>query len=265
MRPGRLASSPGFGLLLVLAFGFAFLYVPIALVILYSFNASRLVTVWGGFSTRWYGELLGNAQLMESARTSLAVAVTSAAIATVLGTCAAMALARYGNFRTRLFLTAGIYAQLVMPEVIIGLALLMTFVSFGLERGFWTVVIAHATLGLCYVTVIVRARFGDLDRALEEAAMDLGAGPFGTFVRVTLPLIAPSVVAGFLLAATVSLDDLIIASFTTGPGSTTLPMRIYSAVRLGVTPQINAISTLMIGVVAIALMLFAIASRPRKS
>lgn len=252
---GRLAQP------LVLGFGFAFLYVPIALVILYSFNASRLVTVWGGFSTRWYGELLGNAQLVESAKTSLTVAVTSAALATVLGTCAAVALARYGNFRGRLFLTAGIYAPLVMPEVIIGLALLMTFVSLGFERGFWTVVIAHATLGLCYVCVIVRARLADLDRTLEEAAMDLGAGPLGTFFRVTLPLIAPAVVAAFLLAATVSLDDLIIASFTTGPGSTTLPMRIYSAVRLGVTPQINAISSLMIGFVGLALVLFAIAGR----
>jgi putrescine transport system permease protein len=248
---------------LVLGFGFAFLYVPIALVILYSFNASRLVTVWGGFSTKWYGELLSNTQLVDSAKTSLMVAVTSAAIATVLGTCSAVALARYGHFRARLFLTAGIYAPLVMPEVIIGLALLMTFVTLGFERGFWTVVIAHATLGLCYVAVIVRARLADLDRSLEEAAMDLGAGPLGTFFRVTLPLIAPAVIAGFLLAATVSLDDLIIASFTTGPGSTTLPMRIYSAVRLGVTPQINAISSLMIGFVGMALVLFALAARPR--
>jgi putrescine transport system permease protein len=244
---------------LVLGFGFAFLYVPIAIVILFSFNASRLVTVWGGFSTRWYGELLGNRQLVESAQTSIEVALTSAGLATVLGTCAAVALARYGNFRPRLFLTVGIYAPLVMPEVIIGLALLMTFVSLGLERGFWTIVIAHTTLGLCYVTVIVRARFADLDPTLEEAAMDLGAGPMATFFRVTLPLIAPSVAAGFLLAATISLDDLIIASFTSGPGSTTLPMRIYSAVRLGVTPQINAISTLMIGCVGITLIMFAIA------
>jgi putrescine transport system permease protein len=244
---------------LVLGFGFAFLYVPIALVVLFSFNASRLVTVWGGFSTRWYGELLSNRQLIESAQTSLAVALTSAALATIIGTCAAVALARYGNFRSRLFLAAGIYAPLVMPEVIIGLALLMTFVSLGLERGFWTIVIAHATLGLCYVAVIVRARFADLDPTLEEAAMDLGAGPMTTFFRVTLPLIAPSVAAGFLLAATISLDDLIIASFTSGPGSTTLPMRIYSAVRLGVTPQINAISTLMIGFVGIILIMFAMA------
>jgi putrescine transport system permease protein len=249
---------------LALGFGFAFLYVPIALVVLYSFNASRLVTVWGGFSTRWYGELLGNRQLVESAETSLAIAVTSAAIATLLGTAIALALARYGNFRLRTFLTASVYAPLVMPEVIIGLALLMTFVSLGLERGFWTVVIAHATLGLCYVTVIVRARFADLDQALEEAAMDLGAGPVSTFVRVTLPLIAPSVIGGFLLAATISLDDLIIASFTSGPGSTTLPMRIYSAVRLGVTPQINAISTLMIAAVGVMLLLFAIAMRGRR-
>jgi putrescine transport system permease protein len=246
---------------LALGFGFAFLYVPIALVVLYSFNASRLVTVWGGFSTRWYGELLANRQLVESAQMSIAIAITSAAIATLLGTAIALALARYGKFRLRMFVTAGVYAPLVMPEVIIGLALLMTFVSLGLERGFWTVVIAHATLGLCYVSVIVRARFADLDRSLEEAAMDLGAGPVATFMRITLPLIAPSVIGGFLLAATISLDDLIIASFTSGPGSTTLPMRIYSAVRLGVTPQINAISTLMIGAVGIMLLLFAGAMR----
>lgn len=243
---------------LVLGFGFAFLYVPIALVVLFSFNASRLVTVWGGFSTHWYGELFGNRQLLESALASLEIAFASATLATVLGTCAAVALARYGKFRARLFLATGIYAPLVMPEVIIGLALLMTFVSLGLDRGFWTVVIAHATLGLCYVTVIVRARFADLDHALEEAAMDLGAGPMTTFFYVTLPLIAPSLLAGFLLAATISLDDLIIASFTSGPGSTTLPMRIYSAVRLGVSPQINAISTLMIGFVGLALILFAL-------
>jgi putrescine transport system permease protein len=249
---------------LVLGFGFAFLYVPIVLVILFSFNASRLVTVWGGFSTRWYGELFANRQLVESAQISLLVAMTSAAIATVLGTAIARALARHGKFRLRTFLTAGVYAPLVMPEVIIGLALLMTFVSFGFERGFWTIVIAHATLGLCYVTVVVRARFADLDETLEEAAMDLGAGPIGTFLRVTLPLITPSVIAGFLLAATISLDDLIIASFTSGPGSTTLPMRIYSAVRLGVTPQINAISTLMIGAVGVTLLLFALVTRGLK-
>jgi putrescine transport system permease protein len=243
---------------LMLAFGFAFLYVPIALVVIFSFNASRLVTVWGGFSVRWYSELLANRQLVDSAWISVEVAVTSGALATLIGTCAAVSLARYGNFRGRMFLTTGILATLVMPEVIIGLALLMTFVSFGLERGFWTIVIAHATLGLCYVAIIVRARFAGLDRSLEEAAMDLGAGPVATFFRVTLPLIAPSVIAGFLLAATISLDDLIIASFTSGPGSTTLPMRIYSAVRLGVTPQINAMSTLMIGFVGIALLLFAI-------
>jgi putrescine transport system permease protein len=243
---------------IVLGFGFAFLYVPIALVVIFSFNASRLVTVWGGFSTHWYGELLANRQLVESAWMSVEVAFTAGALATLVGTCAAVALARYGNFRSRMFLTTGIYAPLVMPEVIIGLSLLMTFVSLGLERGFWTVVIAHATLGLCYVAVIVRARFAGLDRSLEEAAMDLGAGPLVTFFRITLPLIAPSVIAGFLLATTISLDDLIIASFTSGPGSTTLPMRIYSAVRLGVTPQINAMSTLMIAFVGIALLLFAL-------
>ncbi len=233
--------------------GFAFLYAPIALVVLYSFNASRLVTVWGGWSTRWYGALFANRQLMASAATSLEVALASGAIATVLGVSAGLALERFGRFRSRGFFAAMVYAPLVLPEVIMGLALLLFFVALGLERGFATLIIAHATLSLGFVSIIVRARLAGVDRSLEEAARDLGAGPLTTFVAVTLPLIAPAVATGFLLAVSLSLDDLILASFTSGPGSTTLPMRIYSEVRLGVTPQINAMSSLLIGLVGASL------------
>ncbi len=244
-----------------LGMGFGFLYVPIVLVVGFSFNASRLVTVWGGFSTRWYGELFANAQLMDSAATSLEVAFVSGLIATVLGTCAAVALVRFGRFHARTLFAAMIYAPLVMPEVITGLALLLMFVSLGWERGLSTVVIAHATLGLCYVAIIVRARLVDCDPSLEEAAADLGAPPWRAFMLVTLPLIMPAIAGGFILSVTLSLDDLVIASFTTGPGATTLPMRIYSAVRLGVTPQINAMSTLLLASVALGLCLAGIALR----
>ncbi len=237
-----------------LLFGFAFLYVPIALVILYSFNESRLVTVWGGFSTRWYGELLANEQLLDSVVMSLHVALSSALLATVLGTAAAVSLARRKRFTGRLAFSSMIFAPLVMPEVITGLSLLLLFVALDVPRGFWTIVIAHATLGMCFVTVLVHARLQGLDRSLEEAAMDLGASPLRTLFSVTLPLALPSICAGYALAFTLSLDDFVLASFTSGPGSTTLPMRIYSQMRLGVTPQINAISTLMMGGVAIVLL-----------
>jgi putrescine transport system permease protein len=240
----------GYGGVLVLVSSFAFLYVPIGLLVLYSFNASKLVTVWGGFSTKWYVSLLQNEQLLSSAWTSLRVAMVSALVSTILGTLAAIALARFGHFRGRIVFASMIYAPMVMPEVVIGLALLLLFVSLDLERGFATIVIAHATLGMCFVSVVVYARLARFDRSLEEAAMDLGASPLQSFFLVTLPLIAPAVVAGFLLAFTISLDDFVLASFTSGPGSTTLPMRIYSSVRLGVTPEINAISTLIIGFVA---------------
>ena len=245
----------------MLSAGFAFLYGPILLLVIYSFNASRLVTVWGGFSTRWYAALAQDAQLLASVRTSLLVAIVSAAIATLNGTLAAIALVRFGRFRTRTLFAGAIYAPLVMPEVILGLSLLLLFVALGIQRGFWTTVAAHATFTMCFVTVVVQSRLAGFDRALEEAAMDLGAGPAQTFVAITLPLIRPAIVAGFLLAFTLSLDDLVIASFTAGPGSTTLPMRVYSQVRLGVSPEINAISTLMLGLVGIALLFFAVLSR----
>ncbi|WP_409371537.1 ABC transporter permease [Methylocella sp. CPCC 101449] len=242
----------------ILLIGFAFLYVPIALVIIYSFNASKLVTVWGGWSTRWYGSLLDNTQVLDAAWLSLKVAFLSGVLSTILGTMAALVMSRYGRFRGRLVFSSLIYAPLVMPEVIMGLSLLLLFVALDMDRGFWTLLIAHTTFGLCFVTIVVNAKLAGFDRSLEEAARDLGASPIGAFFQVTLPIIAPSVIAGFLLAFTISLDDFVIASFTTGPGATTLPMRIYSQVRLGVTPEINAISTLMIGTV-LALVLFGFA------
>jgi putrescine transport system permease protein len=234
-----------------LTFGFAFLYLPIVLLVVYSFNASRLVTVWGGFSTQWYAALFRNEALMGAAWVTLRVGLVSATVATLLGTLAALALVRYGRFRGWTLFTGMVYAPMVMPEVITGLSLLLFFVAVGLDRGFWTIVLAHVTFTMCFVAVVVQSRLVTFDRALEEAAMDLGATPLRTFFFVTLPLIAPAIVAGFLLAFTLSIDDLVIASFTAGPGATTLPMRIYSQVRLGVTPEINAASTILIALVTI--------------
>ena len=233
------------------ALGFAFLYLPIAILVIFSFNASRLVTIWGGWSLVWYRELLRDEAVLQAAWTSLRIAALSASAATILGTLAAIALTRLGRFRGRLHFSGMIYAPLVMPEVITGLSLLLLFVALNIDRGFWTIVIAHITLTMCFVTVIVQSRLIDFDRSLEEAAMDLGCPPFRTFLTVTLPLIAPAIAAGWMLAFSLSLDDLVIASFTTGPGATTLPIRIYSEVRLGVKPEINAVCTIMIAVVAI--------------
>ena len=249
--------------LTALALGFAFLYAPIAILVVYSFNASRLVTVWGGWSLRWYAALLDDRAMTDAALASLFIALVSAALATVLGTMAAVALARFGRFRGRLLLAAMTYAPLVMPEVITGLSLLLLFVAIGLDRGFATVIIAHTTLTMCFVTVIVQSRLAGFDRSLEEAAMDLGCPPGRTFLTVTLPLIMPAVIAGFLLAFSLSLDDLVIASFTTGPGATTLPIRIYSEVRLGVKPEINAICTIFIAVIAIAVTAASLISKSR--
>ena len=235
--------------LAAIGFGLTFLYAPIVLLVLYSFNASRLVTVWGGFSMRWYRALAADTQMLDAVGVTLKVGVVSASMATLLSLSAALALTR-GGFRGRKLLAGGIYATLVMPEVILGLSLLLLFVSAGLPRGFWTVVLGHITLGLAYATVVIQARLATYDRALEDAAQDLGSPPWKSFVVVTLPVIAPAVAAAWMLAFTLSLDDLVIASFTSGPGATTLPMRLYSQVRLGVDPKINAISTLLIGMVA---------------
>ena len=233
------------------ALGLTFLYLPIVVLVIYSFNASRLVTVWGGWSLNWYRVLLSDRAMIDAAWTSLRIAALSASAATVLGTCAAVALTRMGRFRGRLLFSGMVYAPLVMPEVITGLSLLLLFVAVGVDRGFWTVSIAHTTLTMCFVTVIVQSRLVSFDRSLEEAAMDLGCPPLKTFLTVTLPLILPAIAAGWMLAFSLSLDDLVIASFTTGPGATTLPIRIYSEVRLGVKPEINAVCTIMIAVVAV--------------
>ncbi len=233
------------------ALGLAFLYLPIAILVIYSFNDSRLVTVWGGWSLRWYRELLQDRALLDAVWVSLRIAFMSASLATFLGTLAALALVRLGRFRGRTAFSAMIYAPLVMPEIIIGLSLLLMFVAVDLDRGLWTTTLAHTTLTMCFVTVIVQARLVDFDRSLEEVAMDLGCPPLRTFFSVTLPLILPAVAAAWMLAFTLSLDDLVIASFTTGPGATTLPIRIYSEVRLGVKPEINAVCTLMIAAVAL--------------
>lgn len=243
--------------------GLAFLYLPIAILVIYSFNASRLVSVWGGWSTQWYRALIDDRDMLEAASISLRVAAASASAATVLGTLAAIALVRGGRFRTRLLFGGMVYAPLVMPEVITGLSLLLLFVALDVDRGFWTITVAHTTLTLCVVAVVVQARLLDFDLSLEEAAMDLGCPPLRTFLTVTLPLIAPAIVAGWMLAFTLSLDDLVIASFTTGPGATTLPIRIYSEVRLGVKPEVNAVSTVMIAVVALAVVVASVASKWR--
>src|SRR5215469_9486595 len=244
-----------------LTLGLVFLYLPIVILVIYSFNASRLLTVWGGWSLKWYREFFNDNAMIEAAWMSLRVGAVSASIATLLGTLAAVALSRGENFRGRTLFSGMLYAPLVMPEVITGLSLLLLFVATNAERGFWTVTIAHTTLTMCFVAVVVQSRLGSLDRSLEEAAMDLGCDPVRAFLMVTLPLIIPAIVAGWMLAFTLSLDDLVIASFTTGPGSATLPIRIYSEVRLGVKPEINAICTLVIGLIAVVIVVASLASK----
>ena len=244
-----------------LTLGFAFLYLPMLILVIYSFNASKLVTVWAGFSTRWYGELLSNEAFLDAAWVTLRVALLSSLLATVLGTMAAYVLVRGGRFFGRTLFSGMIYAPLVMPEVITGLSLLLLFIGIGLERGVLTIVLAHTTFAMCFVSVVVSSRLVSFDRSLEEAAQDLGASPFETFRLVTLPIIAPAVISGWLLAFTLSLDDLVIASFTAGPSATTLPMKIWSSVRLGVSPEINALSTLLIGLVTVGVVSASLASK----
>lgn len=248
-------------LLSILAFGYAFLYIPLVSVIFYSFNDSRLATVWGGFSTRWYGELLRNEQVLDAALLSLRIAVTTATLATIFGTMAGMALSRFGRFRGRTLFSGMITSPLVMPEVITGLSLLLLFVSlqqltgWPAQRGFTTITIAHTTFAMAYVTVIIQSRLSGMDQSLEEAAMDLGGRPLRVVFDITLPLIAPAMLAGWLLAFTLSLDDLVIASFVSGPGGSTLPMVIFSKVKLGVTPDINALASLIILFVSVGVII----------
>jgi len=244
-----------------LTLGFAFLYIPMLILILFSFNESKLVTVWSGFSTKWYGELMQNEAMLQAAWVTIKVAVISSSIATVLGTMAAYVMVRSGRFLGRTLFSGMIYAPLVMPEVITGLSLLLLFIGIGLDRGVLTIVLAHTTFSMCYVSVVVSSRLATFDMSLEEAARDLGCSQAQAFRLVTLPIIAPAVVSGWLLAFTLSLDDLVIASFTTGPAATTLPIKIFSAVRLGVSPEINALSTIMIGIVTVGVISASLVSK----
>jgi len=259
----------GTGLLSVVAFGYAFLYIPLISVIFYSFNDSRLVTLWGGFSLRWYRALLESEEIWSAALLSLRIATISATLAVVLGTLVGLALNRLGSFRGRLLLTGMITAPLVMPEIITGISLLFLFITLGdwigwpESRGAMTITIAHITFSMAYVAVIVRSRLSGMDQSLEEAAMDLGGRPVRVFFDITVPMIAPAMVAGWLLSFTLSLDDLVIASFVSGPGSTTLPMLIFSKVRLGVTPDINALATVIIVLVSIGVIMAAMITRKK--
>ena len=243
--------------LVSLILGFAFLYIPIASLVVYSFNESRLVTVWAGFSTKWYGELLHNQQILSAAWLSLKIAAITASLAVVLGTLSGLVLARFGPFRGRTLLSGLTTAPLVMPEVITGLSMLLLFVTmeqligWPAGRGMTTIVIAHVTFTMAYVTVVVQSRLSQMDDSLEEAAMDLGARPSRVFFLITLPIIAPALMSGWLLAFTLSVDDLVTTSFVAGPGSSTLPMVIFSKVRLGVSPDINALATIVVAIVAV--------------
>ncbi len=245
-------------LMTALMFGYAFLYGPIASLIVYSFNENRLVTVWSGFSTKWYAELLQNDQILGAAWLSIKIASVNASLAVILGTLAALALVRYKRFKGRQVMETMVTAPLVMPEVIIGLSLLLLFVAMERVlgwpegRGQLTITIAHVTFSMAYVAVVVQSRLAHMDQSLEEAALDLGAKPRKVFFAITLPLITPALVAGWLLAFTLSMDDLVVASFVSGPGATTLPMVVYSSVRLGVSPQINALATIIVVTVSIA-------------
>jgi putrescine transport system permease protein len=252
---------------IVLTLGFAFLYIPIASLIVYSFNESRLVTVWGGFSTKWYGALIHNQQILNAAWLSLKVAAVSATLAVVLGTLAGTVLARFGPFKGRTLLSGLTTAPLVMPEVITGLSLLLLFVTmeqligWPRGRGMTTIVISHITFTMAFVTVVVQSRLAQMDDSLEEAAMDLGARPHKVFFLITLPIIFPALLSGWLLAFTLSLDDLVITSFVAGPGSSTLPMVIFSKVRLGVSPDINALATILVAVVSVGVLVSGILMR----
>ncbi len=239
-----------------LAFGFIFLYGPMVVLIGYSFNANKLMTLWGGFSTKWYPELLGDAQVLTAAKNSFIIAAVSATFATALGTMAGYVLARYRKFIGRTTFSGMVTAPLVMPEVITGLSMLLLFKEMGYwfgwpkSMGFSTVILAHITFSMSYVTVVMQARFSVFDMSLEEAALDLGAKPLKTFLLITLPIVAPAVISGWLLAFTISLDDLVITIYNNGPGSGTLPQLIFSKVRRGVDPTINALATIIIAVVA---------------
>ena len=244
-----------------LTLGFAFLYLPMVILVVFSFNESKLVTVWAGFSTRWYASLMRNEAFLDAALVTLKVGLASSTLATLLGTMAAYVMVRAGRFRGRMLFSGMIYAPLVMPEVITGLSLLLLFIAVGLDRGAFTIILAHTTFSMCYVSVVVSSRLVTFDHSIEEAALDLGCTPLSAFFLVTLPIIFPAVLSSWLLAFTLSLDDLVIASFTAGPSSTTLPIKIFSSVRLGVSPEINALSTIMIGIVATGVIIASLISK----
>ena len=251
-----MSARPGTSPLLkaMLVFGFVFLYAPILSLIVYSFNESRLVTVWAGFSVKWYGELFRDQGIMDAAWVSIRIAFFTACASVVLATIAALVMTRFRQFRGKLLFGALMTAPLVMPEVITGLSILLLFVAMGVSRGMTTIWIAHVTFCVAFVTVVVSSRLGELDKSIEEAAMDLGANRVQVFFQITLPIIMPALVSGWLLAFTLSIDDLVVASFASGPSSTTLPMKVFSSVRLGLSPKINALATLLILVVTIAAM-----------
>lgn len=248
-------------LICVLALGFAFFYIPILSMMVYSFNGSRLATVWGGFSTKWYVSLFSNAQIGAAFLLSLKIALISATVATILGTMAAIALVRFPKFRGRTLFSGLVNAPLIMPEVITGISALIFFIllakliGWPAQRGFATITLAHITFSMVFVTTIVQSRLRQSDRAIEEAAMDLGSKPWQVMWDITLPMISPAILSGWLLAFTISLDDVVITSFTTGPGNTTLPLLIWSKVKLGVTPDINALATITVLVVGIGVVI----------
>ena len=248
-------------LITVLCFGFAFFYIPILSMMVYSFNASRLATVWGGFSTKWYVALFHNDQVIKAAILSLKIALLSATCATMLGTMAGIALARFKTFRGRVMFSGLVTAPLIMPEVITGISSLMLFILMAQwigwpgSRGFTTVTIAHITFSMTFVATIVQSRMIQADQAIEEAAMDLGSRPWQVMRDITLPIISPAILSGWLLAFTISLDDVVITNFTTGPGNTTLPLLIWSKVKLGVTPDINALATIIVVLVGVGVLI----------
>lgn len=243
--------------ILILVLGFMFLYAPMLMLVIYSFNSSQLVTVWAGWSTKWYGEVFRDSAMMSAVGLSLSVAALSASMAVILGTIAAVVMVRFGRFRGSSGFAFMLTAPLVMPDVITGLSLLLLFVAMGStlgwpgERGMLTIWLAHVTFCTAYVSVVISSRLRELDRSIEEAAMDLGATPLKVFFVITVPMISPAIISGWLLAFTLSLDDLVIASFVSGPGATTLPMLVFSSVRMGVNPEINALASIILGVVGI--------------
>ncbi|UXM95204.1 ABC transporter permease [Bartonella sp. HY329] len=250
---------------LSLILGFSFIYLPIVVLVVYSFNASSLISIWGGFSTKWYGEVFNNDSLLSGAKISFIVAGCSATGATFLGTLSAIILNRFKRFRGRSLFNAMLLSPMIMPEVVLGISMLLMFVALGISRGPLTIIIAHITFTMCFAFVVIQSRLSELDPSLEEAARDLGCTPFSAFIKVALPNLTTALISAWLLSFTLSLDDLVIANFTSGPGASTLPMNIYSQIKFGVTPEINAISTIILGIVTSGLIIARLLTRNSKS